>query len=110
MRALKLLSGRIEDIMKREPNDDAKMHEAMAEIEIAFAFSAENTATPDQLGDLADAVDAFRERAYGVAASLARAAASSRRKVEFSRRPPSMRRSLAELREVFTRYKGERGA
>jgi hypothetical protein len=105
-----MLSDKIESIMKRDLNDAAKLREAVAEIEIAFASSAETAATPDQLADLADAVDAFRDRAYGVAASLARAALSARRKIEYSRRPASMSRSLAELREAFARCKRERGA
>src|SRR5918995_1158298 len=104
-----MLSDKIEDIMNRDLNDSARIAEALAEIEIAFAASLENAATPDQLGDLADAIDAFKDRAYGVAASLARAAASTRRKVEYSRRPATMSRSLAELREDFARYKRERG-
>lgn len=106
---LGVLRDEIERIMKRELNDAAKLREAVAEIEVAFASSAENPATPDQLADLADAIDAFRERSYGVAAALARAAARARRKVEYSRRPPSMSKSLAELREAFARYKRERG-
>jgi hypothetical protein len=102
-------SDRIQGLMKRDLNDAARLREAVAEIEIAFAASAENSATPDQLADLADAVDAFRERSYGVAAALARAAAGTRRKVEYSRRPASMSQSLVDLREAFTRYRRERG-
>jgi hypothetical protein len=105
-----MLNDKIGNIMKRDFNDVAKIHEAVAEIEVAFAASAENCATPDQLADLADAVDAFKDRSYGVAAALARAAAGSQRKVAFGRRPESMSRSLVELREAFARYRRERGA
>jgi hypothetical protein len=98
-----MLSDKIESILKRDLNDAAKLHEAVTEIEIALASAAESAATPDQLADLADAIDAFRDRAYGVAASLARAAANTRRKVDYSRRPASMTLSLAELRESFAR-------
>jgi hypothetical protein len=103
-----MLSDKLESIMKRDLNDAAKLREAVNEIEVAFAVSAEKAATPDQLGDLADAIDAFKERDYGVAAALARASSGTRRKVEYSRRPPSMSKSLVELREVFARYKRER--
>ncbi len=102
-----MLSDKIHSIMKRDLNDGAMLREAITQIEIAFAAS-ENVATSDQLADLADAVDAFKDRAYGVAASLARAAAGTRRKVEMSRRPAAMSRSLAELRETFARHKRER--
>src|SRR5688572_18676335 len=101
MKYYSMLSDKIEGIMKRDLNDAARLREAVAEIEIAFAMSAEDSATPDQLADLADAVDAFRERSYGVAAALARAAAGTRRKVEYSRRPASMSQSLVDLREAF---------
>jgi hypothetical protein len=102
-----MLSDKLERILKRDLNDAAKRREAVNEIEVALTAFDERVATPDQLGDLADAIDAFKEREYGVAAVLARASASTRRKVEFSRRPPSMSRSLAELREAFARYKRE---
>jgi hypothetical protein len=98
-----MLSDKIESIMKRNLNDSAKFSEAVTEIEVAFAALAGEHVTPDQLADLADAVDAFKDRAYGVSASLARAASSTRRKVEYSRRPASMARSLANLREDFAR-------
>jgi hypothetical protein len=105
-----MLSDKIATIMKRDLNDAAGIREAVAQIEVAFAASAENSATPDQLADLADAVDAFKDRSYGIAAALARAAAGPRRKVAFSRRPESMSKSLAELREAFARHRRERGA
>ena len=103
-----MLSDKIDSILKRTPNDGAMLREAIIQIEIAFAVSAENTPTPDQLADLADAVDAFKDRAYGVAASLARAASGTRRKVELSRRPAAMSRSLAELRETYGRLRAAR--
>jgi hypothetical protein len=103
-----MLSDKLESIMKRDLNDAAKLREAVNEIEVAIAASAEGGTTPEQLGDLADAIDAFKERDYGVAATLARAAASTRRKVEYSRRPASMSKSLVELRETFARYKHKR--
>ena len=105
-----MLSHKIETILKRDLNDATRLHEAVAEIEVAFAASLGNSSTPEQLGDLADAVDAFKERDYGVAAALARAASGPRRKVEFSRRPESMAQSLVELREAFARYRQECGA
>lgn len=103
-----MLSDKLESIMKRDLNDAARLREAVNEIEVAFAASAENAATPQQLGDLADAIDAFKERDYGVAAALARASAGTRRKVEYSCRPASMSKSLVELREAFARYRRER--
>lgn len=103
-----MVSEKIESIMKRDVNDAAKLSEAVTEIEVALAALAENAATPDQLGDLADAVDAFKERAYGVAVSLARAASSTRRKVELGRRPDSMLRSLAEICDTFAVCSGSR--
>lgn len=105
-----MLSDKIGQIMKRDLNDAAMFREAVTEIEVAFAASADNAATPDQLADLADAVDAFKERTYGVAAALARAAARTRRKVEFGRRPASMSKSLDELRAAFARYRRQNGA
>jgi hypothetical protein len=96
-----MLIEKIQTIMNRDLNDTAKLREAVSEIEVALAASTEHAATPEQLGDLADAIDAFRDRSYGVATALARAAASKRRKVEQSRRPASMLRTLAELRETF---------
>jgi hypothetical protein len=104
-----MLSEKIESIMKRGLNDAARLREAAAEIEVALACSAENDASPEQLADLADAVDAFKERAYGVAASLARASAAKRRKIEYSRRPASMSKSIVELRDAFARCKREHG-
>ena len=103
-----MLRDKIDGILKRNQNDGAMLREAITQIEIAFAASTENAATPDQLADLADAVDAFKDRAYGVAASLARAASGTRRSVDVSRRPAAMSRSLAELRKAFIRYKRER--
>ena len=105
-----MLSNKIESIMRRDLNNAARVREAVAAIEVAFAASAEGSATPDQLSDLADAVDAFKDRSYGVAAALARASVGSRRNIEFGRRPESMLQSLAELRETFARYRRERGA
>ncbi len=103
-----MIREKIDSIMNRNPNDREMLHDAITQIEIAFAVFAENAATPDQLADLADAVDAFKDRAYGVAASLARAAAGTRHKIEISRRPAGMARSTAELREAFARYKRQR--
>jgi len=105
-----MLNDKIETILKRDLNNATRLSEAVAEIEVAFAASLENASTPEQLGDLADAIDAFKDRDYGVAAALARAASGPRRQVQFSRRPDSMSQSIVELREAFARYRQEHGA
>ena len=98
-----MLSERLDGIRERALNDVSKRSEAIAEIEIAFAAADESSASPDQLADLADAVDAFKERAYGVAAALARASSRPRHKVDHHRRPDAASLSLAELRDTFGR-------
>lgn len=105
-----MLGEKIDSIMKRDLNDAAKLREAAAEIEVALAATAEGAATPDQLADLADAIDAFKDSSYGIAAALARAAAAPRRRMEPSRRPASMARTLAELRETYARLSAARAA
>lgn len=96
---------KLEGIRNRRLNNGVRHAEAVAEIEIAFACLAGTEASADQLGDLADAIDAFEEGGYGVAASLARAAAAKRRAIAYSRRPLSMSASLVELSDAFGRCK-----
>jgi len=101
-----MLGERLGNIRKRELNDAAKRSEALAELEIAFVSAAETPVTPDQVADLADALDAFKEHAYGVAAALARASTKPRRRIADYRRPDSMSPSITELRDAFARLQG----
>ena len=80
-----------------------RLNEALTEIEIALAALDADSAKPDQLADLADAIDAFKERHYGVAAALARASTRPRRQLGHHRRPDSMAQTIAEMRQEFAR-------
>lgn len=81
--------------------------EAAAEIAEALALIGDGAATPDQLADLADAVDAFRDGRFHVARLLARAATAKRRALETHRRPQSMSRTVKEIRESFAQLTAE---
>ena len=92
-----MFADRLQALMGREFNHAARRREAAAEIEFACAALAEDAAPEDQLADLADAIDAFKERDYGVAAALARAATRLRAAVRDHRRPNTASLSLKEL-------------
>jgi hypothetical protein len=74
-----------------------------AERAIGNALQALECDTPiqDQLADLADAVDAYREGKHGVAVALATATLSNHRPVEIARRPLASGTSLADIRAAF---------
>ena len=100
-----MFTDRLQTIMGREFNHAARLREAAAEIEIACAALAEDAVREGQLADLADAIDAFKERDYGVAAALARAATCSRAAVRDYRRPNAASLSLKELCQRFQRVR-----
>ena len=97
-----VLAGDTRSPRKTRPFTGAgRLRDALTEIEVALAAFETETATPDQLADLADALDAFKERLYGVAAALARASTRPRRQIGHHRRPDSMAQTIAELRQNF---------
>jgi hypothetical protein len=75
-----------------------------AEVERIIAFSleqmAERGATPVQLSDLADAIDAFRDGSYNVAIELGLASLRTKAGSE-AMRPLTMARSLTDLLRDF---------
>jgi hypothetical protein len=88
--------------------DAASSVHAVAAIELALAaFEDGQTPTREQLGDLADAIDAYAERSYFVAKVLAEAALKRR-----SRPVPRERDdvpSLSELRSSFEELRASFG-
>jgi hypothetical protein len=76
---------------------------AEAEHAIEQAFAAlEGGMAPsvDQLSDLADAIDSFKEGSFGVAAELA-AGALRKKALPIARRPQSLARTIPDLRAAF---------
>jgi hypothetical protein len=65
-------------------------------------------ATPNQLADLADAVDALTDGVLGAAISLARGAMVSYPKATGSLRPDDRRQTLDEIRAAFADYREKR--
>jgi hypothetical protein len=102
---LLVLVDKLHDIMSRDFHDPAWERVAVAEIEVACAALAEHAAATAQLADLADAIDAYGECNYGVAAALARAATHARHKVSDFCRPNSASLSLQELCKRFNRLR-----
>lgn len=78
--------------------------EAEQTIDVAMR-ACEAGATPAQLSDLADAVDALRDGVLGAAVTLARASMTSRPKTTTGLRPEHRRPTLDEIREAFADYR-----
>ena len=80
-----------------------------AEHAIQRAFLALETwsAEPGQLSDLADAIDAFGDHTWGVAAQLATAAMSAKRQpvASHSRHPLAESLTLSDMRAAFVRVR-----
>ena len=73
-----------------------------AETAVSIALLVcEARATETQLADLADAVEALRDRQFHVATILAEAAIERRRPDNRAVRPQSMSRNIAEIRALF---------
>jgi hypothetical protein len=87
-------------LRRQEPAADPR---AAAENAIERALAVLETApapSVDQLSDLADAIDSLKEGAFGVAADLAAVAQISRTQPT-APRPPSLARSLPDLKAAF---------
>lgn len=82
-------------------------HEAEQTIDVAMR-ACESGATPAQLSDLADAVDALRDGVLGAAVTLARASMTSRPNTTGGLRPEHRRPTLDEIREAFADYRQRR--
>jgi hypothetical protein len=78
----------------------ARRHAELA-ISIALLVCEARAVTETQLADLADAVEALRDRQYHVATILAEAAIERRNRDGRAIRPPSLSRSIAEIRAMF---------
>jgi len=68
-------------------------------IEVAIATLEQGKPTHDQLGDVADAIDALKQRQFTVAVRLAQGAVHST--PVGSKRPPVMARTLDEMKSEF---------
>ena len=84
---------------RTSPKPLASPFDAISAIEIALATLENDTPTVDQLGDLADAIDAYAEGSYFVAKALASAALRSHRRATGFTRPSV--RELSEVKRVF---------
>jgi hypothetical protein len=82
-------------------------HEAEQTIAVAIG-ACEAGATPAQLSDLADAIDALRDGVIGAALTLARASMTSRPKTTNGLRPDHRRQTLDEIRDAFADYRQQR--
>lgn len=78
--------------------------EAEQTIDVAMR-ACEIGATPAQLSDLADAVDALRDGVLGAAVTLARASMTSRPNTTSALRPDHRRQTLDEIRDAFADYR-----
>ncbi len=76
-----------------------RREDAVRAIEVAIA-SLEPRGTSDQVGDLADAVDAFKHREFYVAVLLARGAMHSK-PLEGSARPATESRTFNAIKQEF---------
>ncbi|MGH7005761.1 MAG: hypothetical protein ACREIP_17595 [Alphaproteobacteria bacterium] len=74
--------------------------EAALAIEAAIA-NLRFRATAEQIADLADALDAFKQNEYGVAIALAKAVLKSVPQAKDSLRPTSMARTLDDIEDEF---------
>lgn len=74
--------------------------EAESAIEQAIAVLDGARPSEDQLSDLADAIDSFREGSFGVAADLA-AGALRHKSLPVARRPASLARTIPDLKAAF---------
>lgn len=81
-----------------------RREDAERAIEVAFAALELNPATPDQLGDLADAIDALKQRQFYVSVLLAHGAMHS--KPLESKRPQALSRTLDEMKQEFRALRG----
>ena len=68
-------------------------------IEVAIATFEDKAPTPSQLGDLADAIDAFKQRQFYVSVVLAHGAVHVAPLDK--RRPETMARTLEEMKREF---------
>jgi hypothetical protein len=80
-----------------EPYSSSQRH-AEITVQTALLVCEAGSASVAQIGDLADAVDALRDRQYRVAVILAEAAIEGRNRVRTAQRPDGMVRTLAEIR------------
>jgi hypothetical protein len=82
-----------------------RREEAEHAIEVAIAALEDAAApTPDQIGDLADAIDALKQRQFYVAVLLAQGALHS--KPLNSRRPEAMSRTFDEIKQEYRALRG----
>lgn len=86
----------------RAPERRAEAEHAIEQALATIEGAAHEGATPsvDQLSDLADAIDSFKEGSFGVAAELA-VGALRRKPLPTARRPQSLARSIPDLRAAF---------
>ena len=84
-----------------------RREEAEQAIEIAIAALEDGPSpTADQIGDLADAIDALKQRQFYVSVLLAQGAMHS--KPLKSPRPDAMSRSFDDLKREFRTLRGDR--
>ena len=85
-----------------------RREDAVRAIEIAIVALEEKKATPDQLGDLADAIDALKQGQFHAAALLADGALHAK-PLKRGNRPETMSLTLQEMKEAFRACRGAAG-
>lgn len=94
---------------ERDIHLGAGRERAVRAVERALLALDGGTASPDQLSDVADAIDALKDRTFGVAFELASAAINTRRRLAKSSMHPSVDTlTLAELQAAFAEVRGAR--
>jgi hypothetical protein len=93
--------GSMSDSFAKPENHSHSRQHAETAISIALVVCEAGEATEMQLADLADAVEAFRDKQYRVSTILAEAAIERRRPDLSTMRPRTMSRSIVEIRALF---------
>jgi hypothetical protein len=81
--------------------DSANKEQAEAAINRALTVIGQSGPVPARLGDLADAIDAFREDSFYIAKVLAEAAVREKSLSQYSQRSSGSTPSIEELRREF---------